>query len=432
MFEDLTKNIEQEKKIITNLRSIQENLRRDTKNSQFYGNSANHLLQQLQILNNAVPELLRAWSPIKKFAQVPAANTQTITQSKRADNTPGIPQQTVRMSYVSPSTKEKHFVTVNKKDRKNFLEKLRLSEQALSSLGGSKGKKDVTKEKKPSAYARFSNKLFSRYSENMASTFKDVERDLKKGNIPVLLTTYISMMFLSLFLSLVVGAGIYTLLFIFGILDLMFIWTILLLPLIVFIFFYVYPSGEAGSLEKRIAQELPFATIHMAAIAGSDITPIKIFKIIAESKEYKGIGEELKKIVIQVEVYGYDIVTSLKNVANRTSNKRLAELFSGIATNISTGGSLKNYLQKKAENFLLDYRLDRRKYTDLAGTFMDIYISILIAAPLVLMMMFIVMNVAGLGLGSLSLTTVLFLSIGAIVVINIIFMVVLNMKQPNV
>ena len=160
--------------------------------------------------------------------------------------------------------------------------------------------------------------------------------------------------------------------------------------------FYLYPASEANSVNKGITQELPFATIHMAAIAGSNIEPSKILKIIMKSQEYPNIGREMKKVIAQVDIYGYDLVTSLKNVASSTSNKKLSELFSGIAINISTGGALKNYLEKKADNFLVDYRLERQKYKNLAGTFMDVYISILIAAPLILMMMFIVMNVSGL------------------------------------
>jgi len=108
----------------------------------------------------------------------------------------------------------------------------------------------------------------------------------------------------------------------------------------------------------------------------------------------------------------------------------LGELLSGLATNISTGGELKNYLEQKAENFLMDYKLERQEYMDLAGTFMDVYISLLIAAPLVLMMMFIVMNVAGLGLGGIGIGTLLLLSVVGIVVMNILFLIVLNLKQP--
>jgi hypothetical protein len=51
---------------------------------------------------------------------------------------------------------------------------------------------------------------------------------------------------------------------------------------------------------------------------------------------------------------------------------------------------------------------------------------------LVLMMMFIVMNVAGLGMGGLSIMMMMGLAIGGVVIVNIIFIMVLNMKQPRV
>jgi len=126
------------------------------------------------------------------------------------------------------------------------------------------------------------------------------------------------------------------------------------------------------------------------------------------------------------------LVTALKSVAKQTSNKELAELFSGLATNINTGGELKSYLEKKSENFLNDYKLERNRYADLAGTFMDVYISILIAAPLILMMMFIVMGVTNMGPSFLSTDNLMILSIGLVAVVNVIFIFVLNLKQPRV
>jgi archaellum biogenesis protein FlaJ (TadC family) len=103
-----------------------------------------------------------------------------------------------------------------------------------------------------------------------------------------------------------------------------------------------------------------------------------------------------------------------------------------LATNNSSGGALKNYLREKSESFLVDYRLERQRYTALAGTFMDVYISILIAAPLILMMMFIVMNVSGLSMGGISIEVLLLLSVFAIILVNILFLFIINMKQPRV
>ena len=92
---------------------------------------------------------------------------------------------------------------------------------------------------------------------------------------------------------------------------------------------------------------------------------------------------------------------------------------------------MKSYLENKSENFLLDYKLERKKYIDLASTFMDIYISILIAAPMILMLMFIVMNVAGLGFEGFSIDFLLMISILVIIVVNILFLVAINLKQPK-
>ena len=195
--------------------------------------------------------------------------------------------------------------------------------------------------------------------------------------------------------------------------------------------FYFYPASEKGSVGKRISDELPFVTIHMAAIAGSNIEPTRIFRIIANSPEYPTVGLEMKKIVNQVEVYGYDLVSALRNATKSTSNQKLGDLFSGLSTNIVSGGDLKNYLEKKAENFLKDYKLERNKYTSLAETFMDIYISVMITAPLILVVMLIIMNVTGLSIG-LPFMWVMALIIGIVVLINIIFIIALEVKQPRV
>lgn len=423
MFEDLIKNIEQEKKIIADLRSIQEGIKSHPENKQFYLNSANSLLHQLKILNNSVPELLKEWSPIKKFSK-----KEEIPEIKKKEE-----EKTIGISYVSPSSQEKRFVTLNKGDKKDFLERLHLSEEGLLAIKKKKKEKTLRDEvTKPLAYATISNRLFRKTSEKISPNFNSLSEDLKKANIRFLLTTYLSMAIFSILLAFSFGLFVFLILLLINPSNWTSIWVVILLPSLTAMAFYLYPASEASSIQKRITQELPFATIHMSAIAGSNISPVKIFRIIADSSEYPNVGNEIKKVISQIEIYGYDLVTALKNVALRTSNKKLGELFSGLATNISTGGSLKNYLQKKAENFLLDYKLERQKYSDLAGTFMDVYISILIAAPLVLMMMFIVMNVAGLGFGGIGITTLLFMSVIAIVLINIIFLIVLNFKQPKV
>ncbi len=418
MFEDLKKNIEQEKEIISDVQSVLSGMKSNPTIRPFYLSSLSSLMQQLKLLNKVVPELLKENSPLKKFTKEPRKKERKI----------------IRITYIPPSNKEKKFITLNKKDKKEFLEKLKISEENLKRIRkeGSSHNLKVESALRLRSYIKFSNRFFRRISEKIAPNFTGISQDLKKGNIKFLLYSYISIALMSITLSFILGIIIFAVLLMMNFSNWVFIWIPFGLLGITIIGFYLYPASEASSAQKKITQEIPFATIHMAAIAGSDIEPTKIFRIISTSKEYPTIGKEVNKIITQTDVYGYDLVTSLKNVAGKTSNKKLSELFSGLATNISTGGELKTYLESKADNFLLDYRLERQKYSELAGTFMDIYISILITAPLVLMMMFIVMNVAGLGLGGIAMRSLLILSVMAIVIVNILFMIVLNIKQPKV
>jgi hypothetical protein len=280
--------------------------------------------------------------------------------------------------------------------------------------------------------ANIANKMFGKKTEKMVPKMQQMNEDLQKANSGVLLQTFLSITMFITLISFIAGGVIYAALYFLKIIPINYIWIVFLLPVVCFFLFYSYPKSEASNIDKKITNELPFVTIHMAAIASSDMEPTQIFQIIAMSDEYKAVGKELKKVLTQVNVYGYDLLTSLTNAAKTVSNKRLSELLLGMATNISTGGSLKVYLEKKAETYLMDYKLSRKQYIEIAGTFMDIYISVLIAAPLIMMLLFIIMNVADMSIAGMSLKMLLFLTVGIVAIMNIIFIFVLNMKQPAV
>jgi len=391
MFEDFKRNFAAEKDIIKKLKGTSD-LRLQVA-----------LLSQLKVLNAAVPELLKQSSPVRDV--------------RRAGS---------NVASVSPSIIGGGAV-VEKEKRGAFEKGVRAFGRDLEKREKNAGHSSV----KPSRIKSISNKLFRKRAEKMLPLLGKLSRDIKMANMMILPSTYIAIMLFFTFVSVFVGAIVYGVLLFLNLSFWIYFWVIFAVPALTFLLFYFYPQSEAGVVQKAIGYELPFATIHMTAIAGSNIEPTKIFQIIAQSKEYPNVGREIQKVLVLIRLYGYDLVTSLKNVTARTSNNKFAELLGGLATNISGGGELKTYLEKKSENFLLDYRLERKKYIDLASTFMDIYISILIAAPMVLMLMFIVMNVAGLGFEGFSIQFLLMISVLVIIIVNILFLVAINLKQPK-
>jgi flagellar protein FlaJ len=191
---------------------------------------------------------------------------------------------------------------------------------------------------------------------------------------------------------------------------------------------FFYPSIEKNSSGNKMDQEMPFATIHMSAISGSMINPVKIFEILISTKEYPKLSKQFTKLINEINLYGYDIVSALRNASYNCPSKKLSELYGGLATTINSGGDLPEFFEKRSESLLFEYGLEKEKMTKSAETFMDIYISVVIAAPMILMILLMMMKISGPGI-TLSTSLITIIMILAVTVINIIFLSFLEIKK---
>lgn len=409
--ENIKKNLLEMKKIISNMRKLKESFNyADSLERKFYMTSFNSFAKQLAILNDSLPLILADISPIKKLSNVESISPQLIN-----------------VSYSPSKLEEKKLVTIKKEDKERFIRELSLADY---NLGKTNSKNVSDGFKKPSTLAIISSKFFGKRADELSKSFPDLKKDLTESNSRFLLSTYLA---IAMFVSGGVFCGsllFFTLIFLISMNPLVFILPFVI-TLMTLVGFYIYPSSERSSIDKKINSELPFATIYMSAIAGSNMEPTRMFKIISSSPEYRYVGFEMKKVINQVEIYGYDLINSLKNVAKTTPNKKFGELLDGMASNILSGGSLRNFLEKKSENLLLDYKLEREQYSAIAATFMDVYISVLIVAPLIFVMLLIIMSITDMGAGGMSSNSMIIFGMGILVVVNIIFLLFLQMKQPS-
>ncbi len=326
------------------------------------------------------------------------------------------------------------------------LEADELEKETLKRLK-TKSKKEKENVVEKYVYAKFANKIFSSYSKKLIEKkyFQSLEIDLEKANLNHTLPGYVSIILLTTLISLIAGLIIFVFFIFFkiephlpiinlasdfGSRAIKIIWIPIFFPIAGFFASYFYPSWERKADETQIDYELPFATINMAAIAGSMINPVKIFEIILASEEFPYIKKELTKLMNEINIYGYDLVNALRNSARNTPSKKMAELFGGIATTINSGGDLAQFFEKRAESLLFEYRLKREKETKLAETFMDIYISIVIAAPMIFMLLLIMIKITGLGI-SLSTGAITLVMVLGVAMINFFFLIFLHLKKTG-
>ena len=430
MIDELKKNIEVEIQMLREISTYSRRIELATPyEEKLLKNAILSLKESIKTINRSVPSLVKDISFAQKLPSKPRKTELENIGFQRSD------------SSVN--------VTLQVKDREKFLESLSINESLIRRLrkeekleGEKTGEFKATR-----GYLKLSNRLFLERAGRLINKgwFRGLSVEISKANIDILFQTYIAMMILTTFISVFVGALLMVFLLFFNVaaswpiissfrgnylirLSQIF-WIPFVLPVLVFGFLYIYPASERKTIGKRLDQELPFAVIHMSAISGSGIAPSEIFRIIGGGKEYPYLRKEIRKILNQINLYGYDLVTAISNVAKNTSSAKFSELLSGLVTTINSGGNLKEFFEKRAETLLTTYRLEREKATRVAETFMDIYISVVIAAPMILMLLLIMIAVSGIQVG-FSLGVMTFIIVSTIALINIAFIAFLNVKQP--
>jgi len=442
--EEIGEEISQQKKIVLEIQNL-ISYSKSTKKSE----EKNMIFSQIEslekLLNKNAKKILDNTEKI--FITKPLA--QPLSETSPQPSQPDSPKKSVSSSQTIPKKLiQSDNLQTESKERKKKLKLGPLEKLTLKRMRKKERKAVKVKERKASRYVKASSNLFYDYSMSLLKkgVFRELKRDLVKSNIKFVPAAYISVIFFTTLISAIIGFFI-SIFFLFfnlsaappfitvigeSILERLpkVIWILFFLPAVTFLFTYFYPSMERKSLGNRIDQELPFATIHMSSISSSMIEPSKIFNIIISTKEYPALEKEFIKIQNEINVYGYDLVTALRNRAFNSPSRKLTDLFNGLATTITSGGNLPEFFEKRSQSLLFEYRLEMEKQSKTSETFMDMYISIVIAAPMVLMLLLMMMRISGLGI-SLSPFMISLIMILSVAIINIIFLAFLHIKQPR-
>lgn len=438
-FERLKSLISMEKKLHKELTSLEGYIRRADAGEKKMISSQIALIKRTFLkTNEEIPSILEEINLIKSLNPEKAKEEEKEEVPKIKEEKSSLPAKGP-LVVSTPVGSRKGYTL--KELKPTDLEKLTLKRMKKKNV-----KIEIIKEKKPSTYIKMANRLFSKLSEKIIDekTFQDLETDLIKANLQFTPRSYISVIFLTTCIAFFAGIVLAIFFLFFNIGAALPIitratetiaqrlWKVLLImvlaPVLTFIIMYVYPNLEKTSTETRIEDELPFATIHMSAISGSMIDPSRIFDIIISTHEYPYIEKEFKKLINEINLYGYDLVSALRNSAYKSPSKKLSELFNGLATTINSGGFLPEFFEKRSQTLLFENRLEQEKKTKAAETFMDIYISLVIAAPMILMILLMMMKISGLGI-SMSTSMITIIMVIAVTMINIVFLTFLQLKK---
>jgi flagellar protein FlaJ len=240
-------------------------------------------------------------------------------------------------------------------------------------------------------------KIFGSFVEKNEKFFSSLKDSIQKADIKMPFISYAS---LTIFFSLLTFIYVFVISFItfniFGrgaTVSLFYsLFAALLSSVLTFFVAYFYPMQKVSSRKRSIEVNLPFVVIHMGALVEAGLPPYQMFKLISSFEEYGEIAKEFRKIVRNVEQFGLDPLTAIKEVASRCPSDELQQLLMGFVTTTESGGNIKLYLKTVGEQTLFDYRKKRERYIRTLDMLSEIYTGIVISAPLFMVAMLAIMN----------------------------------------
>jgi len=198
--------------------------------------------------------------------------------------------------------------------------------------------------------------------------------------------------------------------------------------LIVLVIFMYYPQYKADAIKSDLDKNLVYIVNFMGILAGSGMTTEDIFTALAETGKAYKVAESAESVVRDIGIFGKDIITAMDSESQITPSKKYSKVLMGLLGINKSGGDLKQYFAETAER---EMEVRRRELNDIVnklGLAAEIYTTIGIAFPIILIVLLSLMGifggeVAG-GLGPVQIMTLMtyllfpLMSIGVILLID--------------
>jgi archaeal flagellar protein FlaJ len=229
--------------------------------------------------------------------------------------------------------------------------------------------------------------------------FKSMQDNLSKAAVKITFQAYLGLMAFSTLLAAVLGFGVSLLIlsirlefipaFVFSIIAAM------MAGIVVFGFCYVYPVLTISSKVRKIDSNLPLTANFMAVLASSGMPPERIFRSLANVGDEFGVGDEMRRAIADTELMGLDLNDALKRASVRSASRKFGSMLDGIVTTSHMGGDLSSFLRDESEKAKKLRVTSMKSFLDSLAGMAEVYVSFMIALPLVLVVMLSVMSFLG-------------------------------------
>ncbi len=165
---------------------------------------------------------------------------------------------------------------------------------------------------------------------------------------------------------------------------------------IVYFTYILIPTLKSSIRQSSIDQSIPHAVIYLYALSRGGMNMLEIFKSLSTySHIYGATAREFNYIIRDIEYFGHDLLTAIRNASIRTPSEKLRDFFDGLVSVTSSGGNVTAYLKSKSDQYQYLAVREQKTFLDTLGVLAEIYISIFVAGPLFLITILVILGLIG-------------------------------------
>jgi flagellar protein FlaJ len=171
------------------------------------------------------------------------------------------------------------------------------------------------------------------------------------------------------------------------------IFSLLVFGGLTYLAFILYPGLEAGNRRRNIDATLPYAINYITSMSTAGITPAEVFRLLGSSKIYGESAVEARYISREIDIFGRDLIDSLRLVSASTPSRRMKEFLQGTMASVASGGNITDYFRTKAEQYALENRQTQKMFLETLALVSESYVTAMVAGTLFLIILQSIMSV---------------------------------------
>ena len=206
-----------------------------------------------------------------------------------------------------------------------------------------------------------------------AGKISRLREDLEAAEIRIYPEAYLSVVGFFLLLSIVAS------IIIIWLTNFLFVAVI---PPIVLLLGYAFPSIKAQDRAAKLDMEAPFMAAYVSVMATGGLSPYVSIRRLKNCELLPHTSKTAKRIELDVQLKGMDPVAAIESSADQVPSKEYREFLMGYVHTLRTGGDVVHYLIMKTELMFRDLAAKLRAFGERAAMLLEGYIALVILATL--------------------------------------------------